>query len=69
LKKKDELQPPTIGAVTVTVNGCARCGGTHEALAFRPFRRPPFAIESTISHFAACPSTEEPILLSVKEAE
>jgi hypothetical protein len=49
---------------TTKVRGCARCGGDHRAVLFKPFRRAcdPF------THWAACPRTGEPILLLITEA-
>ena len=47
------------------VVNCARCGGLHDAVIFIPFRNP--AGDST--HWAMCPSTDEPILFHVKRGQ
>lgn len=41
---------------------CARCEGEHEKVLARPFLRPP---DRTYTHWATCPATQEPILVSV----
>ena len=43
-----------------SVTGCARCGENHEMLTAHPFTRPP---DKTITHWAICPKTDEPILI------
>jgi hypothetical protein len=52
--------PAGQGGVAVDVNGCARCGGRHEGLMFRPLANPPGAFR----HWAACPATGDPILMA-----
>lgn len=55
----------------IGVSGCARCGGNHEDLVAKPFTKPVYDNEHLLSatHFAMCPTTEEPILvLSVQKA-
>lgn len=50
--------------ITVRVMGCARCEGGHDELEFVPMTNPP----DEISHWAMCPTTDEPILLKFTEA-
>jgi hypothetical protein len=45
------------------VRKCARCGGNHRKVTFRPFARPP----AVASLWAPCPRSGEPILLEVFE--
>lgn len=48
----------------VKLRGCARCGGTHEGLMFRPLERPVARDGDEIAtHWAACPANGEPILM------
>lgn len=47
----------------VTINNCARCGGTHEKLEFQQLTRP--MVESKNTHWAMCPVVHEPIMLRV----
>lgn len=50
--------------LTTDIEGCARCGGEHNQLAFTPFRRP----MDEWTHWAMCPVNGEPIVLRmVKE--
>lgn len=42
------------------VESCTRCGQAHEAVEYRPLSNPP----DWISHWAPCPKTGEPMLLS-----
>jgi hypothetical protein len=44
------------------LENCARCGGRHEGLSFEPLDRP----HGDLTHFAMCPTTKQPILMSVK---
>lgn len=46
-----------------TIKGCARCGQTHQNIEIREFSY--WAGEYT--HFAICPSTNEPILIYMTE--
>jgi hypothetical protein len=58
--------------MTQDVKRCSRCGGNHTALVFKKFDRPvaPADLTSTSwSHWAPCPATGEPILLSVSPFE
>lgn len=51
------------------LRGCARCGNDHPRIVFRRFRRYPI---NEFTHWALCPSTEEPVLMvfmSQKDAE
>lgn len=44
--------------------GCARCGKTHEGLMFEKLKRPMVEPKATTwTHWAACPTNGQPILL------
>jgi hypothetical protein len=43
------------------VRHCARCDKTHMALSFMPLSNPP----PDVSHWAMCPQTHQPILLTI----
>lgn len=59
----DETKPPIVREPIVTnVSKCARCGGIHLHLAFKPFTIPP----ANSSHFALCPENGEPIICLVE---
>jgi hypothetical protein len=58
------MTTPASVAITTDVKNCARCGGAHNALEFAPLSNPP----DDITHWALCPTTQEPILLTVTEA-
>ena len=45
------------------VQNCARCGKDHEHILFVPFARPA-GENSEWTHWATCPVTSEPILMS-----
>jgi len=48
----------------VNVRGCARCGGTHDGLAFKSLDAPIVESDGTIlTHSAPCPKTGRAILL------
>lgn len=52
----------------VKLAGCARCGGTHEHVTFRPMAKPfapPEANGMAWTHWAPCPTNGDPILLSM----
>jgi len=49
--------------MTVSIESCARCGGTHENLVFRELQNPP----PDWRYFATCPVTQQPIWLMKKE--
>lgn len=55
-------------------HGCARCGGDgHDNIVFKPLTYPielkPGADAYTLTHWAMCPATDEPILLRVMREE
>jgi hypothetical protein len=55
-----------------TVTKCARCGGYHEGLLFRPFAAGPMKTPAGGDEFgfwALCPVNGEPILAKVAEAD
>lgn len=58
--KLDVLTPKHF---TQGVTNCARCGGDHRAIEYRPFTSKP----PSHTHFGICPDTNEPILLSMVE--
>lgn len=45
---------------TDITGSCARCGGQHEGLSFRPLSRP-----TDWTHWAPCPENGEPIMLKI----
>jgi hypothetical protein len=47
------------------VRRCARCAGDHDDVTFLPFTKPNVVGSTgiTYTHFAMCPTTNEPILL------
>jgi hypothetical protein len=55
---------------TITVKhllNCARCTGEHQDLVFKEFHIPILVgKDDPLTHFAICPVTGEPILLSVR---
>jgi hypothetical protein len=46
------------------VMGCSRCGGDHDALVFQRFANP-IEVEPELTHWALCPTTGEPLLMTV----
>jgi hypothetical protein len=42
--------------------GCARCGGRHSNLLFKPLTRP----AKDFAHWAACPRTAQPIIMWIE---
>lgn len=50
----------------VDIHGCARCGWDHSALRFTPFFRA-VETEPLLTHWAICPTTNEPLLQCVYE--
>lgn len=42
--------------------GCARCGGTHVGVVFKPLTRPC----GNLTHYAPCPTNHEPILMRLE---
>lgn len=55
LKDMSQPMPPL---KPILVNGCARCGESHDVV-FREFRR----MSGQHSHWGTCPVTNEPILM------
>lgn len=60
-KKPDE--PRGVTLFDLKFYRCGRCGGDHDGLIAYPFARPPRGW----SHFAACPTNGQPILVRVKD--
>lgn len=52
--------------IVVAVKKCARCEKDHEPMCFLPFKRPVQPPNQNVTHWASCPTTGEPILLSVE---
>lgn len=54
--------------VIQNVKGCARCGGDHPGLVFRPLTRAmePEGTSRSWQQWAPCPTNGEPIMLDVK---
>lgn len=50
--------------IVVPVVNCARCGKNHDPMCFLKFKRP-VQLPAGVTHWASCPTTGEPILLSV----
>lgn len=58
-------------AVTIPgmpVTNCARCGGDHAGLEFKPFHRPPELPGDPVTHWAVCPTVQSPILVTIRQA-
>ena len=53
------------GDLLINVRKCARCGGDHDRVGFKPFTNPP----RRFSHWAHCPKSGEPILMRLVETE
>ena len=51
------------GTVVCKVTGCSRCGGEHEGIEFAELERPSRLAGLTLTHWANCPTTGEPILM------
>lgn len=49
--------------VTTNISNCARCGGNHVAMKFEPLKRA--MVEHSLTHWAMCPITQEPVLLGI----
>lgn len=49
----------TLEPVHLNVTGCLRCGGSHSALLFKPFKR---ETPAEFKRWALCPVTKEPML-------
>ncbi len=47
----------------IAVKRCARCGKNHKKVLFKPFKNE----NPTYTHWALCPTNEEPILMIVRE--
>ena len=47
----------------VNINNCARCGETHVDLEFSKLTRP--MIDAKHTHWAMCPTVNEPIMLRI----
>jgi hypothetical protein len=59
---RDQIVSQRIG-----VSECARWDGTHALLNWKPFAVPPVFDEFTVTHWATCPTTGDPILLTCRE--
>ena len=59
--------PQTGPIFTSDVESCARCGGTHKGLEFRPLANPLQApgATTTMTHWVPCPINGEPILMRI----
>jgi hypothetical protein len=53
--------------LTFDLTGCARCGGEHDAVEYRPFERPVPDPEGDFTHWAPCPTNGDPILMRIVE--
>jgi len=61
---RDQIVSQRIG-----VSDCARCDGVHALLDWKPFGSPPVFDDVTVTHWAACPTTGDPILLTCQEEQ
>ena len=50
-----------VAEIRTKVERCARCGGNHELVTFRLFKEPP----PDVTHWGTCPTTGDPILLTL----
>lgn len=57
----------TASAHTMDVSHCARCGADHKGLRFERLEYMSGSIQGMPSHWALCPQTQQPILLSFRE--
>jgi len=55
--------------LTTSTRGCARCGGDHDDLTYRPFSRPIPDVDGAFTHWASCPETGDPILMRFGNGE
>ena len=60
--------------ITTTIRNCARCGGTHQGLEFKPFTRHPSrdALGESFpiyTHWAMCPDIKEPVLMYMTDTD
>jgi hypothetical protein len=51
------------------VSGCARCGGTHGHLDWKPFARPVPSDAGQYTAWAMCPTSGDPIMFEVQQVE
>jgi len=59
-------------SIVADVSNCARCGEDHEKVWFKKLQCPIIIMgESALTHWAMCPTLQEPIVLSwlVKEVK
>lgn len=62
------LVMPSEGEEVLDLSSCARCGKRHEGLIFRRFRNPIYASAfETLTHWAMCPTLDQPILMGHRE--
>jgi hypothetical protein len=57
--------------IITTVEGCARCGGKHADLDFKPFSQNSIKDSDGAdwTHWALCPATGEPLILQVVQTD
>lgn len=55
-------------AVGEGLDGCARCGGVHERLAWKAFERPAPSDGGVYTAWAPCPTSGDPILFEIRTA-
>lgn len=57
---------PEMKITKITVNGCARCGESHE-VEFLPFAKSVIELDDeTLTHWGMCPNLNEPILMRIE---
>ena len=59
---RDQIVRQRIG-----VTECARCDGVHALLDWKAFAVTPVFDDITVTHWAACPTTGDPILLTCRD--
>jgi hypothetical protein len=59
---RDQIVRQRIG-----VSECARCDGVHALLDWKAFAVTPVFDDITVTHWAACPTTGDPILLTCRD--
>lgn len=54
-------------AVVRSVRNCARCGADHSRMTFTKLRTPGQPPHPRWTHWAVCPATGEPIMMTIQE--
>ena len=51
--------------ITLTINGCARCGSTHTNMVAKRFNIPVSDPAGDFTHWAMCPYSHDPVLVRI----